>query len=131
MSKTDSIADSFTIIRNAVAIRKDDVIIPYSRLLLKICEIFKKEGYIENFTETELSSFKKIKVYLRYEGKKRVIRQLRRVSKPGNRVYVRGKRIPYVLNGYGLGLISTSKGILTDREARENCIGGEYIGKVW
>lgn len=131
MSRTDVIADAFTIIRNAAKVKKEDALLPYSKVILRICEILKREGYMENFKEIDLGNFKKIKVYLKYDGKKSVLNTIRKVSKPGRRVYVQKKKIPSVLRGYGIGLISTSSNILTDREAREKGIGGEYIGLVW
>jgi len=131
MSRTDLISDGFTIIRNAFRAKKEDAHIPYSNPLLKICEIFKKEGYLENFKEVDLEKFKKIKVYLRYEGNKSVITQIKRVSTPGRRVYTTGKRIPSALGGYGVTLISTSGGILTGRQAKEKGVGGEVIGMIW
>ena len=132
MSRTDLIADAFTIIRNAARVKKEEVLIPYSKLLVKIMEILKREGYIENFKELDIPGrFKMIKVYLKYEGKKSVINDIQRVSKPGRRIYVDKKNIPRVLQGYGIAIISTSSGVLTDKEARKLGVGGEYIGYVW
>lgn len=131
MSRTDLIADVFTIIRNAAMVKKDDALVPFSNVVLKICEILKREGYLENFKEVDLGHFKKIKVYLKYDGKKSVISQIKKVSKPGRRIYVNKLKIPSVLNGFGIALISTSSNILTDKEAREKGIGGEYIGSIW
>ncbi len=132
MSRTDLIADAFTIIRNATRAKKEEALIPYSKLLVKIMEILKREGYIENFKELDIPGrFKMIKVYLKYEGKKSVINDIQRVSKPGRRIYVEKKNIPHILQGYGIAIISTSSGILTDKEARKLGVGGEYIGYVW
>ena len=131
MSRTDLISDAFTIIRNAVRAKKEDAYIPHSNPLSKICEILKNEGYLENFKEVDLEKFKKIKVYLKYEGKKNVISQIKRVSSPGRRVYADRKNVPITLGGYGVTLVSTSGGILTDRQAKEKGIGGEVIGMVW
>jgi small subunit ribosomal protein S8 len=131
MSRTDLIADAFTIIRNAIGARKEDTLLPYSKVLLKICEILKNEGYLENFKEVDLENFKNIKVYLKYDGKKSVLNGIQKVSRPGRRIYVKKERIPSVLRGYGVALISTSANILTGKEAKEKGIGGEYIGKVW
>jgi len=131
MSRTDLISDAFTIIRNALRAGKEDAYIPYSNSLLKICEILKKEGYLENFKEVDLEKLKKIKVYLRYEGKKSVITQIKKISSPGRRVYTKRKSIPIALGGYGITLVSTSGGILTDRQAKAKGIGGEVIGMVW
>lgn len=131
MSRTDLIADAFTIIRNAAMVRKEETIIPFSNLLLKICDILKREGYIENFKEMETGSVKNIKVYLRYHGKKSAIRQIKKVSRPGRRVYSSAKDIPLILQGYGLAIVSTSQNILTDKEAREKGVGGEILGTIW
>jgi len=131
MSRTDLIADSFTIIRNAAKVKKDDALLPYSKIVFKICDILKREGYLENFKEVDLGHFKNIKVYLKYDGKNSVISQIKKVSKPGRRIYIDKTKIPSVLNGYGIALISTSSDIMTDKEAREKGIGGEYIGQVW
>ena len=131
MSRTDLIGDAFTIIRNAIGVKKDEAFIPYSNILLKICEILKNEDYLENFKEIDTGSFKKIKVYLKYDGKKSAIEQIKRVSTPGRRVYVAKKNVPQVLQGFGVGIISTSSGIFTDKQTREKGIGGEFIGMVW
>ena len=131
MSRTDLISDAFTIIRNASRARKEEAYIPYSNSLLSICDILKKEGYLENFKEVDLESFKKIKVYLKYDKKKGVIEQLKKVSLPGRRVYTKQKSIPSVLQGYGIAIISTSLGMLTDREAKEKGLGGEVVAMVW
>jgi len=131
MSRTDLISDAFTIIRNALRAEKEDAYIPYSNPLSKICEILKREGYLENFKEVDLEKFKKIKVYLKYEDKKSVISQIEKISSPGRRVYTKRKSIPSALGGYGVTLVSTSGGILTDKEAKEKGIGGEVIGMVW
>ncbi len=131
MSRTDVVSDAFTVIRNGLRANKEEVYIPYSKSLLKICEILKKEGYLDNFKEVDLESFKKIKVYLKYENKKGVISQIKRVSSPGRRVYSKREGIPIALGGYGLTLISTSEGIVTDKEAKEKGIGGEIMGMVW
>ena len=131
MSRTDLISDGFTIIRNGARAQKEEVYILCSKPLLKICEILKREGYIDNFKEVDLGSFKKIKVYLKYEGKKSVISQIERVSTPGRRVYTKRKSVPITLNGYGLTLVSTSGGIITDKEAKEKGVGGEVMGRVW
>ena len=131
MSRTDLISDGFTIIRNGTRAKKEEVYILCSKPLLSICEILKREGYVDNFKEIDLESFKKIKVYLKYEGKKSVISQIERVSTPGRRVYAKRKGVPITLNGYGVTLVSTSEGIITDKEAKEKGIGGEVMGRVW
>lgn len=131
MSRTDLIGDAFTIIRNAAQARQEETLLPWSNLLVKICEILKQEGYLENFKEVDLERFKKIKVFLKYEGKKSIFTEIKRVSKPGRRIYVKGSKVPSVLRGYGIAIISTSSGILTDREARKKGVGGEILGMIW
>jgi small subunit ribosomal protein S8 len=131
MSITDLIGDAFTIIRNGAGAKKEDVLIPWSKLLLRISQILMDEGYIENFKEVDSGKFKKIKVYLKYDGKKSVFTQLKRSSTPGRRLYVKSDSVPSVLQGYGTAIVSTSSGIITDKEAREKGIGGEVIGVIW
>lgn len=131
MSRTDLIADAFTIIRNAIMAKKDNVDIPASNTLKSISEILKKEGYIENFKSIEDKKQGLIRVYLKYIAGKSAIRNISRISKPGLRIYVKHKKVPSVLRGRGIAVISTSKGIMTDREARELGIGGETVGYVW
>ncbi|MFH1518975.1 MAG: 30S ribosomal protein S8 [Candidatus Omnitrophota bacterium] len=131
MSRTDLISDAFTVIRNAARAKKEEAYVPYSKSVLRICEILKQEGYLENFKEVDLERFKKVKVYLKYEGKTSAISQLERVSSPGRRVYAKRKSIPAALGGYGITLVSTSAGIITEKSAREKGIGGEVIGMIW
>lgn len=131
MSRTDLIADAFTIIRNAVMAKKENVDIPASRILKSILEILKKENYIDNFKLIEDKSRPRLRVYLKYTANKSAITQIKRVSKPGLRVYVKKEDIPLVLRGKGLAILSTSKGILTDKQARALKVGGEIIGYVW
>jgi len=131
MSRTDLIADAFTIVRNGLMVKKDEVVIPYSRSLLRIMEILKGAGYIENVMEMETPSYKTIKVYLKYNKKKSVINGIKKVSRPGRRHYVGKDTMPRVLRGYGLAIVSTSSGIMTDSEARSQGVGGEVIGYVW
>ncbi len=131
MSRTDLIADVFTIIRNAIRIKKDAVDLPASGNIKSIMAILKKNEYIENFKEIEDKKQGLVRVYLKYIAGKSAIRNIKRISKSGLRVYVKGKKIPTVLRGRGLAIISTSKGVVTDKEARELGIGGEVIGYIW
>lgn len=131
MSRTDLIADAFTIIRNAIMAKKENTDIPASNSLKSIMEILKKENYIDNFKLIEDKKQGIIRVYLKYVATKPAIRNIKRISKPGLRVYVHRKKIPSVLRGRGLAIISTSKGVMTDSAAREQGIGGEVIGYVW
>jgi small subunit ribosomal protein S8 len=131
MSRNDLIADAFTVIRNASRARQEETYVPYSKIVLKICDVLKQEGYLENFKEVDLGNIKKIKVYLKYEGRKGVISRIERVSSPGMRVYAKKTEVPRVLRGYGFAIVSTSSGVFTDKEAREKGLGGEIIGLVW
>ena len=131
MSRTDLIADIFTIIRNAIRIKKDTVDLPASGNIKSIMAILKTNEYIDNFKLIEDKKQGVVRVYLKYIAGKSAIRNIKRVSKPGLRVYVKGKKVPTVLRGRGLAIVSTSKGILTDKEARELGVGGEIIGYIW
>ena len=131
MSRTDIIADSFTIIRNGLTARKEDVFLPFSNIMMQVCRILKREGYIEDFMDAQQDNFKKIKVYLKYKGRKSAIREIKKVSRPGRRAYSARKDIRPVLRGFGLSILSTSKGILSDTEAREQNVGGEVLGTIW
>lgn len=131
MSRTDFLGDVFTIIRNAAMAKKEEVVVPWSKLVVKVCEILVREGYIDNFKEIDLERFKKVKIYLKYDCDKCVFSTLKRISTPGRRVYVQNKNVPKVLRGYGIAIISSSIGIITDKEAREKGVGGEIMGMVW
>ncbi len=131
MSRTDLIADVFTIIRNAVLIKRDTVDLPASGNIKSIMAILKKNEYIDNFKLIEDKKQGLVRVYLKYIAGKSAIRNIKRISKPGLRVYVRGKKVPTVLRGRGLAIVSTSKGVITDKEARELGVGGEVIGYIW
>ena len=131
MSRTDLIADAFTIIRNAMMVKKETVDIPASKTLKSIFDILKREEYIENFKLMEDKKQGMIKVYLRYLSGKSAIKNIKRISKPGLRVYVKQEKLPTVLRGRGLAIVTTSKGIMTDKDAREQRLGGEVIAYVW
>ena len=131
MSRSDLIADVFTIIRNATMIKKDSVDVPASNTIKSILEIFKKEGYVDNFKLIEDKKQGQVRIYLKYTAGKGAIRNIKRISRPGLRLYVTHKKVPTVLRGRGLAIISTSKGIMTDKDARENSLGGEVIGYIW
>lgn len=131
MVMTDPIADMLTRIRNANKMRHPKVNIPASRLKADVLEILKREGFIKDFVTTK-SNKPEIIVTLKYTTtNERVIKGLKRISKPGLRVYAQVDQLPKVLNGLGIALISTSKGILTDREARLAQVGGEVLAYVW
>lgn len=131
MSRTDLIADGLTMIRNAMMAKKETVDIPASNILKSILGILKKENYIENFKFIEDKKQGLARVYLKYIAGRPAIRNIRRVSRPSLRQYVKRDKIPLVLRGRGLAIISTSKGIMTDEEARQQNVGGEIIAYVW
>ena len=131
MVMTDPIADMLTRIRNANQAKHESVEMPASRLKLEILEVLKNEGYISEYEKVEDGKQGVIKVTLKYNNKERVIKGLKKISKPGLRVYVKSTELPKVLNGLGIAVISTSNGIMTDREARAKKLGGEVIAFVW
>ena len=129
---TDPIADMLARIRNAFLVRHKTVEIPASKMKLAIAKILKEEGYIEDYRFLQEGPQGKIEIVLKYDENKRpVIAGMRKVSKPGRRVYVKKEELPKVLGGYGIAIISTSQGIMTDQEARKRGIGGEVICEVW
>ena len=132
MQITDPIADLLTRIRNASSAKHDTVDIPASNMKKAICQILLDEGYIKNFTVKEDGKQGVITVVLKYgEAKTPVITGLRRVSKPGLRIYSDVENMPKVMKGLGVAIISTSKGIMTDRQARKENVGGEVLAFVW
>ena len=132
MTMTDPIADLIVRIKNAIMVSYDKVEVPSSKIKINIVKILKFEGYIRNYKIIKDSRQDIIVIYLKYnEDKSSVIKDLKRISKPSCRVYSRYKKIPRVLNGLGINIVSTSKGMLTDREARKMGIGGEIICSVW
>ena len=131
MNITDPIADMLTRIRNANAQRHETVDVPASKLKKSIAEILLDEGYIKSFEEIEDNSQGIIRITLKYVNKQKVISGLKRISKPGLRVYANKEELPQVLGGLGIALISTSKGIMTDKKARQEGIGGEVLAYVW
>ncbi|MFH1338823.1 MAG: 30S ribosomal protein S8 [Candidatus Omnitrophota bacterium] len=131
MGRTDLVADVFTIIRNAARVRKEFAEVPASSMVQSIAQILKREGYIENYKFMEDKKQGILRIYLKYTGNKSAIKNLKRVSRPGLRIYAKKHEIPSVLRGRGVAFISTSQGILADKEAREKKVGGEVIGSVW
>lgn len=130
---TDPIADMLTRIRNSLAVRKPEVIMPFSKIKLGMAEILKKEGYIQEFWEvSEGTSDKQLKIILKYLGPKTpAITSLKRISKPGRRVYASCDKLPRVLNNLGIAIISTSQGLLTNKEARKRKLGGEVVCEIY
>ncbi len=127
---TDPIADMLTRIRNASMVHKKEVALPYSKIKLAIAEILVREGFLEKI---EVSEDKKpqILITLKYQGRESAINSLKRISKPGHRQYVKSTEIGKVLNGFGLAIISTPKGVMTHAEAKKEKIGGELICEVY
>ncbi len=132
MPVTDPIADMLTRIRNANLARKEHVLIPASRLKLEIAKVLKAQGYIQKYDLVDDKHHGQLRIHLRYASdRQRVITGLRRVSRPGMRVYVNAKQVPRVMGGLGIAVLSTPDGVLTDREARRRRIGGEVLCYVW
>ena len=132
MQITDTIADLLTRIRNASSAKHDTVEVPASNAKKAICQILVDEGYVKSFSVTEDGKQGMIKIVLKYaEGKTPVIKGLRRVSKPGLRIYTNCEDMPKVMKGLGTAIISTSKGIMTDKAARAAHVGGEVLAFVW
>jgi len=131
MTMTDPIADALTRIRNANMVKHETVEIPASKLKVELMKLLKEEGFIGDYEIVEAGKFKNIKVTLKYANGKPVITNLQRVSTPGLRTYSKSKNIPKVLDGLGVAVISTSKGLLTDRKARAEKVGGEILCHIW
>jgi small subunit ribosomal protein S8 len=118
-------------IRNAVMAKKENLDIPASKMTKSILEILKREGYIETFKLLEDKKQGMFRVYLKYIASKSAIRNIKRISTPGLRIYVKHQKVPSVLRGRGLAIVSTPMGLITDKEAKEKGLGGEIIGYVW
>jgi small subunit ribosomal protein S8 len=133
MAMTDPIADMLTRIRNANTAKHDTVDVPASKIKLAIAEILLNEGFIKSYEVVEDGNFKTIKITLKYGKDKteKIITGLKRISKPGLRVYAGKDELPRVLGGLGIAIISTNKGIVTDKEARKLQVGGEVLAFVW
>ena len=132
MVVTDPIADMLTRIRNANQMKYKEVLVPTSKLKVQIANILKNEGYINGYKLVDSENGSMMNIELKYGAKKeRVITGLKRISKPGLRVYAKKEEIPTVLNGLGIAIISTSKGIMVDREARKQNLGGEVLAYIW
>lgn len=133
MTYTDTISDMLTRVRNAVCATHETVEIPASKSKIKVAEILKKEGYISSYEIVDIDKVKKnIRITLKYGPRgEKLITGIKKISKPGLRVYTKSKDAPRVLGGLGISIISTSKGLKTDREARKEKVGGEVICQVW
>ena len=132
MAMSDPLADLLTRIRNAGKVRHDSVEIPLSKVKAGVAAILKREGFIEDFAVTQDKVPGVLRIEMKYDNRREpVINGLRRISKPGRRIYVKHDQIPKVMSGLGVAIISTSQGIVSDREAREQKIGGELLCEVW
>lgn len=132
MVMTDPIADMLTRIRNANMVRHKQLEVPASKMKVEIADIMKREGYIRDYEVIEDNKQGVLRIYLKYgANNERVITGLKRISKPGLRVYAKAHEVPRVLNGLGIAIVSTSKGVLSDKEARAQAVGGEVIAYIW
>ena len=131
MVMTDPIADMLTRIRNANRQHHETVMVPASKLKVDIAEILKNEGFIKGYKVEGEGPIKNIVITLKYRGNDRVITDLKRISKPGLRVYAKVNEIPKVLNGLGIVILSTSQGVITDKEAHAKQVGGEVLAYIW
>jgi small subunit ribosomal protein S8 len=131
MAVSDPVADFLTSVRNAIGAKQRKVDVPISRLKTEIAKVLLRERYISNFKVVEGEGRDTLRVYLRYSGDTPVITGIRRVSTPGRRVYVNKTAVPKVRGGMGTTVVSTSRGLMTDREARDAGLGGELVFQVW
>jgi small subunit ribosomal protein S8 len=127
MSMSDPIADMLTRIRNAQATEKVSVLMPSSKVKLAIAQVLKDEGYIEDFAAREIEGKTTLEIALKYYAGKPVIEKIERISRPGLRIYKRREDMPKVMNGLGVAIVSTSRGVMTDRGARQQGVGGEVL----
>lgn len=131
MNITDPIADMCTRIRNAVRADREEVDVPFSQLKSNIAKVLKKEGYIHDYKAETVGSHNVLRIKLKYARKKSAIAGIERVSRPGRRVYSNANKIPRVLGGMGISIITTPQGVMADHDARKAKIGGEILCKVW
>jgi len=129
--RSDPIADLLTRIRNASNAEHEKVDIPSSKLKVRIAELLKDEGFIKNFRVIEDNKQGTLRVYLKYVGSEKIISGIVRVSRPGRRIYVTKDKIPTILGGMGVAILSTSAGVMTDRQVRKQHLGGEVLAYVW
>lgn len=125
---SDSVGDALIRIKNGYKASKKEVVIPYSKLVMNLCQLLAKEDFVG---KVEKASDREIKVILKYDGRQSAVTDVKRISKPGLRVYEGAKNLPRVLNGLGIAVISTPKGLLTDKDARKEGVGGEVMAYVW
>ncbi|MCX7991779.1 MAG: 30S ribosomal protein S8 [Proteobacteria bacterium] len=128
----DVIADMLTIIRNGCKARKNEVVVPHSKLKENILEVMKREGFIPSYEVVKIGNHNYLKIFLGYDNKRKpIINNIVRISKPGRRIYTEKDEIVPVRRGLGVSILSTSKGLMTDKEAIEKNVGGEVICKIW
>jgi small subunit ribosomal protein S8 len=129
---TDSLGDMLTRVRNALVVEQETVDIPASKLKVEVARVLKDEGYIKKYTVLSRGVKKILRIELKYgPNKEQIMTHIKRVSKPGRRVYLARKEIPMILNGYGISILTTPKGVMTGRDARVTGVGGEVICEVW
>ena len=128
---TDPISDMLTRIRNAAAVKKSEVVLPYSKVKFSIAKILEKEGYVGKVAKLENEKFAQLKVGLKYKDKSPVISKICRISKPGRRVYSKHDELPVVLSDMGIAIVSTPNGLMTNKDARKRHLGGEVICEVY
>ncbi len=131
MALTDPLGDMLTRIRNGQRARKDSVLSPASKLRARVLDVLQREGYIRGYSEEEMGPAKGIRIELKYFEGQPAIKHVARVSKPGRRVYSGSQDLPRVMNGLGVAIVSTPKGVLSDAEAREQNVGGEVLAEVF
>ncbi len=131
MTISDPIADALTRIRNANMVNHEEVSMPSSNLKVELVKVLQNEGYVQGYTVEEKDGFKELRVTLKYNNGHSVITGLQRISKPGLRVYSKAKNMPRVFDGMGIAVISTSKGLMTEKQARANKLGGEVLCYIW
>lgn len=131
MALTDPIGDMLTRIRNGQRARKDSVLTPASKLRVRVLDVLQREGYIRGYSEEQMGPAKGIRIELKYFEGQPAIKHVARVSKPGRRVYSGSQELPRVMNGLGITIVSTPKGVLSDTEAREHNVGGEVLAEVF
>jgi small subunit ribosomal protein S8 len=131
MAVTDPLGDMLTRIRNGQRARKDSVLSPASKLRVRVLDVLQREGYIRGYSEEEMGPAKGIRIELKYFEGQPAIKHVARVSKPGRRVYSGSQELPRVLNGLGITIVSTPRGVLSDAEAREQNVGGEVLAEVF
>ncbi|PWB38416.1 MAG: 30S ribosomal protein S8 [Parcubacteria group bacterium] len=128
---TDTIADMLTRIRNAVAVKKSEVILPFSKIKYNIAKLLEQENYVAKVEKVKIGQFDELKIVLKYNEQGPAIHHIRRISRPGQRIYISGQEMPRILNGYGSAIISTSQGVMTSQMAKKQNIGGELMCEIW